>query len=69
VREVERFAGAGCFTSRAKLARPAQPVVRADRLQSVPGAVAPGAFLWSLESGRYDDPKGAAERILPDDDL
>jgi cbb3-type cytochrome oxidase maturation protein len=28
------------------------------------GAVALGAFLWSLKSGQYDDPAGAAERIL-----
>jgi cbb3-type cytochrome oxidase maturation protein len=27
------------------------------------------AFLWSLRSGQYDDIKGAALRILPDDDL
>lgn len=27
-----------------------------------------GAFLWSLESGQYDDMEGAAERILFDDD-
>jgi cbb3-type cytochrome oxidase maturation protein len=26
------------------------------------------AFLWSLKSGQYDDPEGAAERILHDDD-
>ena len=26
------------------------------------------AFLWSLRSGQYDDMKGAAERILDDDD-
>ncbi|MAK62119.1 MAG: cbb3-type cytochrome oxidase assembly protein CcoS [Ponticaulis sp.] len=26
------------------------------------------AFLWSLRSGQFDDPKGAAERILQDDD-
>ncbi len=25
-------------------------------------------FLWSLKSGQYDDPQGAAERILYDDD-
>ena len=32
------------------------------------GAVALGAFLWSLRSGQYDDLDGAAERILFDDD-
>ena len=26
------------------------------------------AFLWSLKSGQFDDPKGSAERILLDDD-
>ena len=26
------------------------------------------AFLWSLKSGQFEDPKGAAERILIDDD-
>jgi cbb3-type cytochrome oxidase maturation protein len=26
------------------------------------------AFLWSLKSGQYDDLKGAAHRILIDDD-
>lgn len=25
-------------------------------------------FLWSLKSGQYDDPDGAAERILHDDE-
>ncbi|MEM9733370.1 MAG: cbb3-type cytochrome oxidase assembly protein CcoS [Pseudomonadota bacterium] len=25
------------------------------------------AFLWALKSGQYDDPDGAAERILQDD--
>jgi len=28
------------------------------------GAVALGAFLWSLRSGQYDDLDGAAERIF-----
>lgn len=32
------------------------------------GAVGLGAFLWSLNSGQYDDLDGAAERILMDDD-
>lgn len=27
-----------------------------------------GAFFWTLRSGQYDDMKGAAERILMDDD-
>jgi len=26
------------------------------------------AFLWSLKTGQFDDPEGAAERILLDDD-
>ncbi|TVQ30720.1 MAG: cbb3-type cytochrome oxidase assembly protein CcoS [Geminicoccaceae bacterium] len=26
------------------------------------------AFLWALRSGQFDDPQGAAERILYDDD-
>jgi len=28
------------------------------------GAIALGAFMWSLRSGQYDDLAGAAERIL-----
>lgn len=32
------------------------------------GLVGLGAFLWSLRSGQFDDPQGAAERILLDDD-
>lgn len=31
------------------------------------GAVGLAAFLWSLKSGQFDDPQGAAERILLDD--
>ncbi len=27
------------------------------------------AFLWALKVGQFDDPDGAAERILLDDDL
>jgi cbb3-type cytochrome oxidase maturation protein len=27
------------------------------------------AFFWALKSGQFEDPKGAAERILSDDDL
>lgn len=39
----------------------------------IPGAVCLGAlgligFLWSLQNGQYEDLKGAAERILLDDD-
>ncbi len=39
----------------------------------VPAALALGglglaAFLWALRSGQFDDPEGAAERILLDDD-
>jgi len=26
-------------------------------------------FLWTLQSGQYDDLDGAAVRILPDDDV
>ena len=33
------------------------------------GAVGLAAFLWSLKSGQFDDPDGAAGRILFDDDL
>jgi cbb3-type cytochrome oxidase maturation protein len=33
------------------------------------GALALGAFLWSVSSGQYDDMEGAAERILQDDQL
>ena len=25
-------------------------------------------FMWSLKSGQFDDPQGAAERILHDED-
>jgi len=31
------------------------------------GALGLGAFLRSLKSGQFDDPQGAAERILMDD--
>lgn len=27
------------------------------------------AFLWSVKSGQYDDMKGAAVRMLSDDDI
>ena len=33
------------------------------------GALGLGAFLWALRSGQFDDPEGAAARILLDDDL
>ena len=33
------------------------------------GALGLAAFLWSLKSGQFDDPDGAAGRILFDDDL
>jgi cbb3-type cytochrome oxidase maturation protein len=26
------------------------------------------AFMWALKSGQFDDPEGAASRILQDDD-
>ncbi|MEM8539320.1 MAG: cbb3-type cytochrome oxidase assembly protein CcoS [Pseudomonadota bacterium] len=26
------------------------------------------AFLWSLKTGQFDDPEGAAQRILQNDD-
>jgi cbb3-type cytochrome oxidase maturation protein len=32
------------------------------------GAAALGAFLWSLTSGQFNDLRGAAERILLDDE-
>lgn len=33
------------------------------------GAIALGAFMWSLKNGQYDDLDGAAERVLFDDEL
>ena len=33
------------------------------------GALGLGAFLWALRAGQFDDPDGAAARILLDDDL
>lgn len=27
-----------------------------------------GGFLWAMKSGQFDDPDGAAHRILQDDD-
>jgi cbb3-type cytochrome oxidase maturation protein len=32
------------------------------------GALGLAAFLWALRSGQYDDPDGAAARILFDDE-
>ena len=32
------------------------------------GVAGLGAFLWALGSGQFDDPDGAAARILMDDD-
>jgi cbb3-type cytochrome oxidase maturation protein len=32
------------------------------------GLLALGAFLWALRDGQFDDPEGAAGRILFDDD-
>lgn len=33
------------------------------------GGLGLAAFLWALKSGQYDDPEGAAARVLLDDDL
>ncbi|MEM9014931.1 MAG: cbb3-type cytochrome oxidase assembly protein CcoS [Pseudomonadota bacterium] len=33
------------------------------------GALGLAAFLWAIHAGQYDDPDGAAARILMDDDL
>ena len=33
------------------------------------GGVGLYGFFWALKSGQYDDPDGAAQRILLDDDL
>ena len=32
------------------------------------GGIGLAAFLWALRTGQFDDPDGAAERILQDDD-
>ena len=32
------------------------------------GAIGLAAFFWALRNGQFDDPDGAAERILFDDD-
>ena len=37
-------------------------------LALVMGLLGLGAFIWSIRSGQFDDPKGAATRILTDDD-
>ncbi|MGF1543991.1 MAG: cbb3-type cytochrome oxidase assembly protein CcoS [Parvularculaceae bacterium] len=33
------------------------------------GAIGLVTFLWALRAGQFDDPDGAAARILMDDDL
>ncbi len=33
------------------------------------GGLGLAAFLWALKAGQFDDPDGAAHRILLDDDL
>lgn len=33
------------------------------------GAIGLAAFLWSLNSGQYDDLEGSAARMLSDDDI
>lgn len=32
------------------------------------GLLGLGAFFWSIRSGQFDDPEGAANRVLLDDD-
>lgn len=32
------------------------------------GILGLGAFFWALKSGQFDDPEGAANRILRDDE-
>ena len=32
------------------------------------GMLGLGTFLWALRTGQFDDPSGAAERILHDED-
>ena len=32
------------------------------------GAIGLGAFLWTVRNGQYDDPDGAAARVMLDDD-
>jgi len=33
------------------------------------GLLSLGGFFWALKSGQYDDPEGAANRILQDESL
>lgn len=33
------------------------------------GGLGLGAFIWSLKTNQFDDPDGAAERILHDEDV
>jgi cbb3-type cytochrome oxidase maturation protein len=33
------------------------------------GVLGLGGFFWALKSGQFDDPEGAASRILQDDDV
>ena len=33
------------------------------------GGVGLATFFWALKSGQFEDPEGAAERILLDDDV
>lgn len=33
------------------------------------GGIGLAAFLWALKSGQFEDPEGAAARVLLDDDL
>ena len=33
------------------------------------GGIGLAAFLWALKSGQFEDPEGAAARILLDNDL
>lgn len=33
------------------------------------GGLGLAAFMWALKTGQFDDPEGAAQRILLDDDL
>ena len=56
----EAWAGPGC--------RRMSSLVFLVPLALLLGAVALGAFLWSLRSGQYDDLDGASERILMDDE-
>ena len=33
------------------------------------GLLGLGAFIWALRTGQFSDPRGAAERILDEDDI